>query len=240
MKPENPSPKIACPTRRLVVFAKLPRSGDVKTRLAPALGRAGATRLYRAFLEDTVCMARRIDNVVREIQVARHPDALRILKERYADFVVREQQDGDLGSRLGGAFDSAFGDGSEYVLIVGSDHPTLPASYVKRGFEALEGGAHLALGPTEDGGYYAIGLRRHEWPKAAGLFDRIAWSTPGVLAETRRRAEMLDLCHVELPSWYDVDEPDQLRRLATDTDPSSATGRALQALQVAGQRGSVS
>lgn len=239
MKPENPRPEIGRPTRRLVVFAKLPRSGEVKTRLAPALGVAGATRLYRAFLEDTVCMARRIDNVVREIRVVRHPDAVRILKERYAGFVVREQQDGDLGSRLAGAFDSAFGDGSDYVLIVGSDHPTLPASYVRQGFEALKG-AHLVLGPTEDGGYYAIGLRRYAWPKAAGLLDRIAWSTPGVLAETRRRAEMLDLRHVELPSWYDVDEPDQLCRLAMDTDPSSATGRAVRSLQVGGQGGGVS
>jgi rSAM/selenodomain-associated transferase 1 len=222
------------PTRTLVVFAKMPRAGQVKTRLIPMLGAGGAASLYRAFLDDTVNMARQIGEVARELRVVRHSDGLRSLEERYADFAVRGQPNGDLGNRLRGTFDSAFEEGTEHVLIIGSDHPTLPASYVRRGFEALKA-THLVLGPTEDGGYYGVGLRRYAWPRAAGLFDGIAWSTREVLAQTRRRAEALDLCHVELPSWYDVDEPDQLARLVVDADPRSATGRVLQALGDLGQ-----
>jgi rSAM/selenodomain-associated transferase 1 len=221
-------------TRTLVVFAKLPRAGQVKTRLIPMLGKAGAASLYGAFLDDTVHVARQIGEVARELWVVRHSDGLGSLEERYTDFSVRGQPSGDLGDRMRGAFDSAFAEGAEHVLIIGSDHPTLPASYVEQGFEALKG-AHLVLGPTSDGGYYGVGLRRRAWPRAAGLFDGIAWSTPGVLAQTRRRVEELELCHVELPSWYDVDEPDQLVRLAEDVDSGSATGRMLEALGVLGR-----
>jgi rSAM/selenodomain-associated transferase 1 len=215
-----------------MVFARLPRAGEVKTRLIPVLGRKGAEKLYGAFLDDTIHMARQIDGVTRALWVVRHPDAIREMQGRYVDFAVREQPSGDLGNRMRRAFEHAFGERVDYAVIVGSDHPTLPASYVRRAFDALKG-AHLVLGPTEDGGYYAIGLRRYAWPLAAGLFADIAWSTPAVLTQTRHRASTLGLCHVELPTWYDVDEPHQLARLVSDADPDSATMRALQALDSA-------
>lgn len=217
----------------------MPRTGQVKTRLIPMLGVRGATRLYAAFLDDTVDIARQIAGVTRELWVAQHRDGLRSLEQRYADFVIRSQPSGDLGDRMRGTFDSTFGEGAEQVLLIGSDHPTLPASYLKRGFEALKE-AHLVLGPTEDGGYYTVGLRRAAWPPASGLFDGIAWSTAKVLTQTRQRAEALGLRYVELPIWYDVDEPEQLARLAVDADPASETSRVLRSLGSRGVQGGAS
>lgn len=211
----------------MLIFAKLPRPGHVKTRLIPALGRDGAAELYRAFLDDTVRLAHRIEGVSSSLWVIPQPGAVRKLRERYGAITVQQQSGGDLGERMRDAFDRAFASGADHAVLTGSDLPTLPSSYLIRAFEALKG-AHLVLGPTEDGGYYAIGLRRYAWPGAAELFAGVSWSTSDVLAQTRQRAEALDLCHVELPTWYDVDEPQQLARLAEDLDPLSETGRTLR------------
>lgn len=229
VKSVSHSPAVRRPSRWLVVFAKLPRAGEVKTRLIPALGESGAAELYRAFLDDTVHTARQIEGVARSLWVARHPAGIRELEERYADLPVREQTEGHLGDRMHGAFRCAFAERADHVVLVGSDAPTLPAGHLRRAFEALDD-AHLVLGPTEDGGYYAIGLRRQAWPQAGGVFADIAWSTPEVLAQTRRRAAALGIRHVELPVWYDVDEPHQLDRLAADVEPRSATTRVLRSV----------
>jgi rSAM/selenodomain-associated transferase 1 len=217
-----------------VIFAKLPRPGHAKTRLAPQLGPRGAADLYQAFLDDTMRVAGQIEEAVCELWVVRQPKAVQTLAARYPGVPVHLQSDGDLGDRLEKAFDSRFEEGADSVMIIGSDHPTLPPAHLRRGFDALEE-SDLVLGPTSDGGYYAIGLPRQAWPRAAALFGAIPWSTPDVLAETRRRAEEQKLRRVELPEWYDVDEPQQLARLMRDADPSSATGRALTGIRAEGR-----
>ncbi|MDX1395064.1 MAG: TIGR04282 family arsenosugar biosynthesis glycosyltransferase [Gemmatimonadota bacterium] len=214
---------------RVILFGRVPRPGEAKTRLIPAIGTEGAARLYRAFLDDAVAMASSAREL--ELWVPDTPGAVERLSRRYPDLAIRLQPDGDLGGRLRAAFDAAFAEGVDYAVILGSDHPTLPPEYVERAFRAQRG-AHLVLGPTEDGGYYAIGLRRYCWPGAAGLFDGAPWSTSDLLEWTRRRAQDLALCHVELPVWYDVDEPADLERLRADVRVGSATGRALTALNL--------
>jgi rSAM/selenodomain-associated transferase 1 len=222
-----------CAKRRLVIFARLPLAGHAKTRLAPRLGSAGAAELYQAFLDDTVRVARQIEGAEPELWVVNQPRAAQTLGSRYPGIPVRPQPCGDLGDRLEGVFDSRFEVGCDRAMIIGSDHPTLPADYLRRGFDALDD-ADLVLGPTLDGGYYAIGLRRAAWPRARALFRGVPWSTPGVLAATRLRADRLELRRLEIPEWYDVDEPAQLDRLARDADPSSATGLALAGLRAGG------
>ena len=118
-------------------------------------------------------------------------------------------------------------------MILGSDHPTLPAAYLEAGFAALTR-AHLVLGPSRDGGYYAIGLDRRAWPRAERLFQEIPWSTDRVLETTRERAVELDLSYLELPIWYDVDEPQELERLIEDVRDGSHTARALARLLARG------
>ncbi len=204
--------------------------GGVKTRLAPALGSRGAATLYLAFLDDTLRAALAVAGSEVELWVPDDSAGRAELAARYPGLRVRRQHGRGLGARLCGAFASSFEEGVDYVLVTGSDHPTLPPSYLRRALDALRG-AHLVLGPTEDGGYYAVGLRRYAWPAAAGLFERIPWSTSRVLDATRERAERLGLCHVELPSWYDVDVPEDLARLEADAAPTSATARALRELE---------
>jgi rSAM/selenodomain-associated transferase 1 len=217
------------PSRRLLIFGRLPEPGVTKTRLAPALGPHGAARLYQAFLDDTMEAAATVSSADVELWVPDRPGARDVLAARYADVRIRLQRGADLGERLATAFEVAFGEGVDYALVAGSDHPTLPPEQLARGLDCLIA-AHLVLGPTADGGYYAIGLRRYAWPAARPLFRDMPWSTPRVLEVTRHRAAELNLCHVELQSWYDVDEPSQLARLRAEAHPDSHTARALREL----------
>jgi len=217
------------PSRRLLIFGRLPEAGATKTRLIPALGAHGAARLYQAFLDDTVAAATGLASVRTELWVPPRDGAEAMLTARYPDLPLRWQRGPDLGARMSDAFEVAFSEGADCALIIGSDHPTLPADYLARGFAALIA-AHLVLGPSADGGYWAIGLRRYAWPKARPLFADVPWSTPRVLELTRRRAVELDLCHVELPRWYDVDERSQLETLRRDAKPDSQTARVLREL----------
>ena len=211
---------------RLLVFARLPEPGRTKTRLAPLLGPHGAAQLYRAFLDDTIAVARRVGGVDLELWVEPREGADRWFAERHGDLMLRYQPDGDLGARLEAAFADAFADGADRAIALGSDHPTLPASYLARGFSTLRV-LDLVLGPSPDGGYYAIGLHRRAWSRAPALFRGVPWSTSRVLRHTRECATGLGLSRVELPEWYDVDEPEVLERLSGDLAPDSHTARAL-------------
>lgn len=198
----------------------------MKTRLIPAVGAEAAARLSLAFLDDTVESARGLQGVELELWGDTSSGEPGFFKRRYADLPVKQQTGGDLGARLARAFDSAFADGVDYAVIIGADHPTLPVAYIERAFRALIG-SHLVIGPSRDGGYYLVGLRRYAWPNARGLFEAMPWSTPDLLAATREAALRLGLCHVELPEWYDVDEPADLERLRLDVAPGSRAARAL-------------
>ena len=178
--------------------------------------------------------ARALEGMEREMWVPRRPGAADYFRARHPDFRLRWQEGADLGDRLLGAFGTAFEEGAGRALAVGSDHPTLPAGHLRAAFS---GGPEpeVRLGPTPDGGYWGIGLTRAAWPRAAGLFRGLPWSTPRLLAATRRRAAALDLPVRELPSWYDVDDPAGLDRLGDDALPGSASARALARLEGGGE-----
>lgn len=157
------------------------------------------------------------------------PEAVREIAGRLPGFTPRRQRGDGLGERLRHAFDAAFSDGASRALAVGSDHPTLPPAHLERAFEELEE-ADAVLGPTADGGYYAVGLRSAAWPAAAEIFRDVPWSTPEVLEATEARARRSGLVVRRLPSWYDVDEPHELGRLREDLEEGSATAEALARL----------
>lgn len=157
------------------------------------------------------------------------PEAARELAASLPGFEPRRQRGDGLGPRLRHAFGTAFDEGADRVVVVGSDHPTLPTAHIERAFVELDG-ADAVLGPTSDGGYYAVGLRAPAWPAAGELFEGIPWSTPEVLAATEARGHRLGLELRRLPAWYDVDEPAELERLRRDLEAGSATARALQRL----------
>ncbi len=216
-----------------MIFGRFPHPGRTKTRLAPALGAEGAADLYRAFLADTVSTARGLPDVQLELWVQVHPAAERWIGDHYPDLTLRWQSDGQLGDRLRTAFEVAFAEGVERAVALGSDHPTLPRSYLRQSFEALIQ-TDAVVGPTDDGGYYAIGFRRSAWPDASVMFDDMPWSMPDLMRRTRARLAQQGIRASELSSWYDVDRPADLERLRRDVDTGSRTARALQRLSPGG------
>jgi rSAM/selenodomain-associated transferase 1 len=203
----------------LMIFAKEPVAGQVKTRLCPALSPEAAARLYGQFLEDVAEEMTRLHQI--NIALAYTPaSALPFFQNRATpgiQFVA--QAEADLGTRLKQAFVWGFAEGAQTVLIRNSDSPDLPGRLVTEAREVLERGqAQVVLGPCPDGGYYLVGLPSPQ-PQ---LFQDINWSSPTVLAETLARAESLGLTVHLLPPWPDIDTCDDLRVfLATPkTSPS--------------------
>ncbi len=234
-------------SRRILLFARLPAPGRVKTRLTPLLGPRGAAELYAAFLEDTAAAVRAVEGAEPELWLeppadrsgSRIPTAHRAAA-RLADRVgmrLRWQEGEGLGTRLRRAFEAAFADGVTAAVAVGSDHPTLPEARLSEAFRALEK-AEVTIGPSRDGGYYLVGLRSAAWPSASILFRDMPWSTPRLLPRTRAAVERVGLTARELAEWYDIDEPEDLERLRGDVRSDSRTAAALdRLLPTGGERG---
>lgn len=191
---------------RLIVFAKAPRPGTVKTRLIPLLGADGAAALHRELIEHTLAMTRLAPASV-ELHGAPPDDFLRRCAERHGAALLA-QSDGDLGERLSAAFDLAL-QSSRFVVVIGSDCAVLTAGHVTRAFAALRDGYDAVFCPTEDGGYALIGLARCH----ASLFSGIAWSTETVMHEARVRLHRLGWTALELETLWDVDRPPDYARL---------------------------
>jgi rSAM/selenodomain-associated transferase 1 len=191
-------------------MVKAPRAGAVKTRLVPPLACDEAASLAAAFVRDTVDSVRR---VVRETVVAYAPDDGRATLEALLEnegLLWHAQRGEALGARIESAAAYAFGAGGGPAVVVGADSPTLPPSFVEQAVASLSAGeSDVALGPTEDGGYYLVGLRE----PFGGLFLNVEWSTPRVYRQTASNAALLGLRVLELPRWYDVDTREDLLRL---------------------------
>jgi rSAM/selenodomain-associated transferase 1 len=221
--------------RTLILFARAPVPGSVKTRLAGVLAPEGAARLYRAFLEDA---ARVYAGSAWSAVLYADPDPDETsLAAIFGEPWRREAQgSGDLGSRLTAAFEAERSRGASAVLAVGSDHPALPRRSLEELFDAVERGEDVALIPAQDGGYCAIALA----PRAAtsAIFRDIPWSSDRTLAVTVARAREEGLRAALLAAAYDVDRPEDLQTLARDLarrDPADgdyphATARALARL----------
>jgi rSAM/selenodomain-associated transferase 1 len=194
-------------------MVKAPRAGAVKTRLVPPLTGAEAASLAAAFARDTVAAVRR---VVRETVVAYAPDDGRATLEALLDgegLLWLAQRGEDLGERIESAASYAFERRVGPVVVVGTDSPTLPPSFVSRAVASLSAGeSDVALGPTDDGGYYLVGLRE----PFGNLFRHVEWSTPRAYRQTASNASRLGLRVLKLPRWYDVDTRADLLRLRDD------------------------
>lgn len=194
--------------RTLLLLAREPKPGRVKTRLASAVGDEAACDLYRAFLLDLAQLVRASPWRV-EWWVDGDLDAVRALVGAGDEF--RAQPEGDLGERLAGAFADAFRRGASPAAAAGTDCPLLTRSHLAGLFEAVEAGADAAILPAEDGGYAALALARPE-PRA---FVGIPWSTEGVLPGTLRALGRANCRTTLLDAVFDVDREEDLRRLET-------------------------
>src|SRR5262249_44046163 len=131
------------------------------------------------------------------------------------------QRGSDLGERLGNCFIDLFGLGFESVIVIGADTPTLPGELVYDAFDSLEDGRDVIIGPTEDGGFYLIGMRKFH----RRIFEEIPWGTDGVLFATTDRVKQIGGNLILMPDWYDVDTPADLERLKCDLSESTDSAR---------------
>jgi rSAM/selenodomain-associated transferase 1 len=202
----------------VIVMAKAPRAGTVKTRLSPPLAAEDAASLAACFARDVVANAL---SLPYPVLVAFVPDDGRAMLTELlpADLLWARQSGDTLGDRMQSALESASALGFSPLVMIGTDSPTLPSSHLERSIEILSADlADLVLGPAEDGGYYLIGIRK----PIRGLFNTVAWSTPQALADTLHNAAELSLRVARLPVWYDVDTPADLDRLALDLRSNTA------------------
>ncbi len=194
------------------VFAKAPRPGEVKTRLIPVLGADAAAELHCRLVRHTlseVAIAR-----VGSTEIWTTPPAesafLQVCK-RLLSVPLRMQPEGDVGQRMSVALRDAL-TRSRYVLLVGTDIPAIDHRDLRIALAALRDGADAVLGPAEDGGYWLIGLRRHD----PTLFQDVPWSTGEVLDCTRQHLRTLGWQWHELAPRWDLDRPEDLERVAAD------------------------
>jgi rSAM/selenodomain-associated transferase 1 len=196
-------------------MAKVPFAGPVKTRLIPPLTPEEAAALSMCFLRDMTTNVAALSGAQTEGVVLYTPVAAEEMLHDLlpSNFELVPQRGETLGERLINAATELLDNGFESVCLINSDSPTLPSEILTTATSMLaKEGDRVVLGPSRDGGYYLIGLKRpHRY-----LFERIAWSTADVLAHTVERAAEIDLPVDLLPTWYDVDDAATLRLLCQE------------------------
>ena len=211
----------------LFVFARQPVPGKVKTRLCPPLTKIEAARVHEICLRAVMAGVLQIGDV--DVVLVGTPDGTeavfrRLLGERLS--CVWDQGNGSLGDRLERATRKAFHAGATRVLIIGTDSPQMPTGCIESAFQRLDQ-ADVVLGPTEDGGYYLIGLRRD--PEC--LFQTIDWGTQRVAEQTRARIRAQGWTLSELPTCYDIDQFADLSRVANAPPSGFLTRDAIDQLR---------
>ena len=203
--------------RTLLIFAREPRPGDVKTRLAPIFTDAQRVEFYTAMLRDVLDAARGAQHDRCVVCWASKADPVR-LREACHDEELTRQMGADLGERMLAALLEALDpeNGDTAAVLIGSDAPLLTAGRIDEAFDRL-GSADVVVGPSFDGGYYLIGARSGVREHLHRLFAGVRWSRPDVLEQTCERISDVradaDLSLAVLPMLDDVDTPQDLRRL---------------------------
>ena len=203
----------------LLVFARAPRPGQVKTRLIPHVGAERAAAIYRELLARTLQTALHAGFAATQLWLAgdRHPYFDNIANGAALD--IYQQQGADLGDRMQHAFARAL---KRYrvAILIGSDCPVLTAGDLKQARHALRKN-DIVLGPARDGGYYLIGLCKN----SPTLFKGIAWGRASVLSETRARIKALDWQLSLLTERWDVDDLQSLQDYLALQENSQGQGR---------------
>lgn len=191
-------------------MAKVPRSGQVKTRLKPFLSDSQCVELAVCFLQDAVL---KVKKTTENIIVAFSPDDGRNeLEQLLSENLILIEQIGDnLGERMQSAIESAEKKGFSPIIVIGTDSPTFPPDYLQQSINLIENNqSEVVIGASEDGGYYLIGFRN----SVNGIFENVEWSSEKTLIQTIQNAQqILDYTPPQVPTWYDVDTPAELKIL---------------------------
>jgi len=207
------------PTRAdclVVVFARAPRAGTVKTRLARRLGDGAAARLHQRLVRAALRTARDARCGVLELHASAGHTWFATLH-----VTLRLQRGADLGERMFHALRQGLRR-HRRVLLIGSDAPSLTVADLSRAARWLRGGADVVLAPAEDGGYALIGARRI----AAAVFSSVDWGGDAVIRQTRENLQGAGLRWRELRTVWDVDRPQDLERLRSLRFSSAGRRRA--------------
>jgi rSAM/selenodomain-associated transferase 1 len=189
----------------VMLFAKAPREGFVKTRLAASIGARRAVDIYR---ELGARVKRQVESAHQVTVWFDPPEALAEMQSWLGAGNYRPQAAGDLGHRLRAAFAAHFDDGDRPVVAIGTDAPAVDADAVADAVRRLEA-SDVVLGPALDGGYYLLGLSR----PAPDLLQSIPWGTGEVLRATLERCARLGLTADLLAPLRDLDTAEDLRAL---------------------------
>jgi len=197
------------PDCRILVFAKAPIPGEVKTRLLSSMDALAVIGLHEKLVFHSLNAA--VKSQVGPVELwcspsIEHPFFLRCAEKFQLE--LHQQAEGDLGRRMALAFDETL-KRSRAALLMGTDCPSLTRDDLSKARQALMEGAPAVISPAEDGGYVLIGLRQFE-PE---LFRGISWGTGSVFQETGERLRRLGWKWKELPQRWDVDRPEDVERL---------------------------
>lgn len=196
--------------RALVIMAKAPRLGSVKTRLAESLPLRAVTELYRCLLNDTIALAQKLDQV--EIAIMCPGSDVEDLSRAVANAVPIVPQTGQgLAAGLDSVFKHFATTGHRRVIAFNSDSPHLPASVLRTAFDQLET-YNLVVGPTHDGGYYLVGATAFH----PTLFSNDGMGTANALESLSIRARALGLSVHLTDPFYDIDLAADLSQLANE------------------------
>lgn len=192
----------------ILIFARTPELGKVKTRLAADLGEERALRTYKYLLAHTRESVSRSGFPARVHLAGPMPETD---LWSVAGFRRVPQADGDLGARMSAAFAQAFADGVRSLVIIGTDCPALSPAHLHEAMKALE--THEAvIGPADDGGYWLLGLSA----PVRAIFEDKAWSTDTVLRDTLADFKALGMSVARLDVLRDVDTADDLHALVEE------------------------
>lgn len=217
----------------LIIFAKAPIPGAVKTRLCPPLTPDEAASLHGSLVLDAIERTKGLQGIA--LYVAGAPDLahpfFKVMEGRYGAHLL-EQRGPDLGARMRQALQDAFDQGAQTALLTGTDLPTLPCARLTEALALIK--THdIVLGPTTDGGYYLIGLRK----MVSTLFEGIVWSTASVFAETKKKVEAAGLSLGLLPECRDLDTLEDLKHFISQCGKNrNITKRTEGALGLIGNR----
>ena len=191
---------------KLIIFAKAPVPGKVKTRLQPTISPDDAAKLQAFFIQQTLELVSSLKGVDVELRCT-PDDSHPVFQQSARDFKItlKQQQGKDLGERMANALQEAL---SKYqqVIAIGTDCPELTTDYLNEAFSRLRQGTKAVIGPANDGGYVLLGLRRY----SPLLFSDINWGSNQVFSETCERLHQLVWDWHELDTLRDIDTPADL------------------------------
>lgn len=189
------------------MFAKLPRLGQVKTRLQPALSAEQALTIYQQLFNHSLTMLLTARLCPVELWFDAEPDQALAsqIQKRYGAIEIHVQQGDDLGHRMQHALHAVLRRAAKIVLI-GSDCPSIDKDYLAKALTLLNRSVPVVLGPAVDGGYVLLAAQTPDLP----IFDTVDWGSDQVMMQTRRHLRRLAIDWTELPALIDIDRPEDI------------------------------